>query len=185
VIDTFMIEYLAPGFVYTVLKDAWSAWRRRRRSQPHSHPQAVDKWRLASDEFTLKEFAPGEWLEDWETKKQMENDLTRKLQKLSSGYLLGENPQPSSSLKLDVQKAQIARAMRQELIEVHIHAMLAQGELLARGIPNEAPPHDNKPIEIRPPQWQYLTFSVEGQALDSKGETVYKGLEIGKAKGQE
>ena len=27
-----MIEYLAPGFVYSVLKDGWTAWRRRRIS---------------------------------------------------------------------------------------------------------------------------------------------------------
>lgn len=73
--------------------------------------------------------------------------------------------------------------MQQERIEVHIHDMLAQGELIARGIPNEAPPHGNKPIKIEPPQWQYLTFSADGRALDSKGETVFKALEIGKAKG--
>ena len=102
---------------------------------------------------------------------------------LSSGALLGDNPSPSSSLKLDVQRAQLARAMQQERIELHIRDMLAQGELIARAIPNEAPSHDNKPIKIEPAQWQYLTFSADGRALDSKGETVFKALEIGKAKG--
>jgi hypothetical protein len=146
--------------------------------------EPVDNWRLASDESTLKAFVPGEWLREWETKKQTENDLTHKLQMQSSGFLLGDNPQPSSSLKLDVQRAQLARGMQQQIIEVHIHDMLAQGELIARGIPNEAPPHDTKPIKIQPAQWQYLLFSADGRALDSKGETVYKALEIGKAKGQ-
>jgi hypothetical protein len=63
--------------------------------------------------------------------------------------------------------------------------LLAKGKLIARGIPNEAPPHDNEQIDIKPAQWQYLRFTVSGDALDSKGATVFKGLEIGKPKGQE
>jgi hypothetical protein len=63
-----------------------------------------------------------------------------------------------------------------------MHALLAKGELIAKGIPNEAPPHDNNLVTIQPAQWQYLLFSVDGRALNSKGET--KGLEISKSKGQ-
>ena len=63
-----------------------------------------------------------------------------------------------------------------------IQTRLLTGEILARGMPKEASPHDTKPINLQPAQWQYLLFSVDGRALDSKGETVYKALEIGRSR---
>ena len=52
--------------------------------------EPVDKWLLASDESTLKTFVPQGMRQDLEAKKQKENDLTRTLQNLSSGALLGK-----------------------------------------------------------------------------------------------
>jgi hypothetical protein len=64
-----------------------------------------------------------------------------------------------------------------------VRELLATGKLIARGIPNEAPPHDNEQVIIKPAQWQYLRLSVStADATDDKG-TVYKGVEIGKPKG--
>ena len=105
-----MIEYLAPSFVYTVLKDTWGAWRRRRRSQPPPHSQAVEEWLLASDEAAIKALVPGEMFEDWETKKQTEDDLTHQLQKLAAQQLgVGDKPPSPSgipaSFRLAVQKS--------------------------------------------------------------------------------
>jgi len=139
-----MIEYLAPSFVYTVLKDAWGVWRRRRRSQPPPHSQAVEEWLLASDEAAIKALVPGEMFEDWETKKQTEDDLTHQLQKLAAQQLgVGEKPPSPSgipaSLRLAVQKAGNERNAAEVRIEQHISRELAKGKLISRGIPNEAP----------------------------------------------
>ena len=196
-----MIEYLAPSFVYTVLKDTWGAWRRRRRSQPPPHSQAVEEWLLASDEATIKALVPGEMFEDWETKKQTEDDLTHQLQKLAAQQLgVGDKPPSPSgipaSFRLAVQKAGNERNAAEVRIEEYIRSeLLAKGKLIARGIPNEAPPHDNEQIDIKPAQWQYLLLSVStraggwgyrraGDAVDgTSGATVFKGVEIGRPKG--
>jgi len=85
---------------------------------------------------------------------------------------------------LKVQKGENDRNASQHRIEEYIRLnLLVAGTLLAKGIPNEARPDENKPTNIRPAQWQNLRFSIDGRALDEKGETVYKALEIGKAKG--
>jgi hypothetical protein len=81
----------------------------------------VNKWLPASDESTLKKFVPQDMLQNLEDKKQKENDLTRNLQNLSSGALLGKNPSPGSDLRLEVQSAQLERAKQQQLVETHIH----------------------------------------------------------------
>jgi hypothetical protein len=197
-----MIEYLAPGFVYSVLKDMWGFWRRRRRSQPPPHPQAVERWLLASDDATIKTLVPGEMFQNWETKKQTEDDLTHQRQKLAAQQLgVGKTPPSASAdpttLGLKVQKASNERNAAEVCIEEYIsRELLAKGKLLARGIPNKAPPHDNEQIIIKPAQWQYLRLSVSpragafglrqaGDAVDSKGATVFKGVEIGRPKGQE
>jgi hypothetical protein len=65
-----------------------------------------------------------------------------------------------------------------------VSELLAPGKLIARGIPNEAPPHDNEQIIIKPAQWQYLRLSIStGEAADDKGTVVFKGVEIGKPRG--
>ena len=79
--------------------------------------EPVNKWLLASDESTLKTFVPQDILQNLEAKKQKENDLTRYLQNLSSGALIGKNPSPGSDLKLDVQSAQLERSQQQQLVE--------------------------------------------------------------------
>jgi hypothetical protein len=139
--------------------------------------------------------------EDWETKKQMEDDLTHQLQKLAAQQLgVGDKPPSPSgipaSLQLAVQKAGNERNAAEVRIEQHIsRELLAKGKLISRGIPNEAPPHDNEQVMIKPAQWQYILLSVSprvgafgyrraGDAVDSKGATVFKGVEVGKPKGQ-
>jgi hypothetical protein len=162
----------------------------------------VEKWLLASDEATIKALVPGEMFQEWETKKQTEDDLTRQLQKLADQQLgVGELPPSASadptSLRLKVQKASNERNAMEVGIEEYIsRELLAKGKLIARGIPNEAPPHDNEQIIIKPGQWQYLRLSISsrvggfgnrqaGDAVDSKGATVFKGVEIGRPKGQD
>jgi hypothetical protein len=85
---------------------------------------------------------------------------------------------------LKVQKASNERNAVEVRIEQYISLeLLGKGKLIARGIPNEAPPHDNEQIVIKPAQWQYLRLSVSsraggfgdrqaGDAVDSKGATV-------------
>jgi hypothetical protein len=46
----------------------------------------VTSWLLASDSATIKTLVPGEMFQDWETKKQTEDDLTHQLQKLAVDY---------------------------------------------------------------------------------------------------
>jgi hypothetical protein len=151
----------------------------------------VTEWLLASDDATIKALVPGDMFQDWETKKQTADDLTGQLQKLSALQLgVGDNPPSSSvdptSLRLKAQKAGNDSNASQYRIEQYIDLdVLAKGKLTARGIPNEAPPHDNEPIIIKPAQWQYLRISISsGDATDSKGATVFKGVEIEKPKGQ-
>jgi hypothetical protein len=104
------------------------------------------EWLLPTD--AIQKFVPADLVQDWETKKQTENTLTCQLQKLSSGYLHGENPPTSSSLNIEVQKAQLERATQEDLIDGNIHTLLVNGQLIAKGIPNEAPPpHNNKSIK--------------------------------------
>lgn len=74
------------------------------------------------------------------------------------------------------------RNAAKERVEQFLREKLATGKLVARGIPNEAPPHENEQIIIRPSQWQYLQLSIStGNVTDDKG-TVFKGVEIGKPK---
>jgi hypothetical protein len=162
----------------------------------------VEKWLLASDEATIKTLVPGEMFQEWETKQQTEDDVTHQLQKLAAQQLgVGETPPSASadstSLILKVQKASNERNAMEVRIEEYIsRELLAKGKLIARGIPNESPPHDNEQIIIKPGQWQYLRLSVSsrtgrvgnrqaGDAVDSKGVTVFKGVEIGRPKGQD
>ena len=108
-------------------------------------------------------------------------------------------PSPSANpaaFRLKVQKASDERNAAEVRIEQQIsRELLAKGKLIARGIPNEAPPHDNEQVMIKPAQWQYLLLSVSlrvgafgyrqaGDAVDSKGATVFKGVEVGRPKGQ-
>jgi hypothetical protein len=150
----------------------------------------VERWLIASDEATIKAFAPGEWFQDWKTKQQTANDLIRQREKRAADQLgVGENPPSSSGIDstflLKVQKAEDDRNSSQYRIEEYIRLdLLAKGKLIARGITNEAAPHDNDQILIKPAQWQYLRLLISsGDAIDIKGTTVFKGIEIGRPKG--
>jgi hypothetical protein len=152
---------------------------------------------------------PKEMLQDVERKKHRLDDLSNQLHELAAQQLgYGEkSPSPSGNvgvpLQLQVQKAQYELSKAQDRIneyldpkrakamsdrssaearaEQYIREMLSRGKLIARGIPNEAPPHDNEQIVIKPAQWQYLRLSIaSGDAADDKGTTIFKGVEIGR-----
>jgi hypothetical protein len=160
---------------------------------------------------TEQRLVPQEMWQDLESKRQRVNDLTHQLNNLAAQQLAYGKP-PSASADYDSLKLQAQRAGG-ELAEVQVRVndyivpktekavsertaararveqylvreLLAPGKLIARGIPNEAPPHDNEQIIIKPAQWQYLRLSIStGDATDDKGLTVFKGVEIGKPKG--
>jgi hypothetical protein len=163
----------------------------------------VEKWMLPSEDANVKALVPEDMFQDWLAKKQTEDDLTRQLNDLAAQQLgVGESPpSPSAdtgSLRLRVQRASNERYAAEDRIEKYIsRELLAKGTLIARGIPNEAPLHDNEQITIKPAQWQYLVLIVSqparafsgkqaGDAVDSRtGATVFKGIEIGRPKGHE
>jgi hypothetical protein len=144
---------------------------------------------------------------DLETKKQRANDLTRQLNELVAQQM--SYGKPTSSADIDSLKSQVQRAggelheaqvrvndilapkrekavsertAAQARVEQYLRQQLGTGKLIARGIPNDAPPHDNEQIIIKPAQWQYLRLSIStADATDNKG-TVFKGVEIGKSK---
>jgi hypothetical protein len=163
----------------------------------------VERWLLPSEDANIKALVPGDMFQDWQIKKQTEDDLTRQLNDLSAQQLgVGASPpSPSadlSSLRLKVQRAQNERGAAEDRIVQYLsRELLATGKLVARGIPNEAPPHDNEQITIKPAQWQYLLLTLSqparalysgrqaGDAVDYKGTTVFKGVEIGRPKGHE
>jgi hypothetical protein len=157
---------------------------------------------------------PKEMLQDVETKKHKVEDLSHQLEVLSAQQLgYGEKPpSPSTNiggppLQLRVQKAQrelteaearvsayfdpkVNKAVNDRIaaearVDQYIRQLLATGKLIARGIPNESPPHDNEQVIIKPAQWQYLRLSISnGDATDTgKVGTVFKGVEIGRPKG--
>jgi hypothetical protein len=126
----------------------------------------VEKWLLPSEDANIQALVPKDMFQDWETKKQTEDDLTRQLNDLAAQQLsMGDSPPSSSadltSLRLRVQRASNERNAAEARIEQYIsRELLAKGTLIARGIPNEAPPHDNEQITIKPGQWQYLVLIV-------------------------
>jgi len=150
---------------------------------------------------------PQEILQDLKSKRQRVNDLTHQLNELIAQQQSYGKPTSSAdidSLKLQVQraggelhdaqaraneyivpttqKAVTDRAEAQARVEQYLRQQLGTGKLIARGIPNDAPPHDNEQIIIKPAQWQYLRLSIStADATDNKG-TVFKGVEIGKSK---
>ena len=156
---------------------------------------------------TEQRLVPQEIFADRETKKQRVNDLTHQLNELVAQQISYGKP-PSSAdidaLRLQVQraagelhdaqgrvneyiepkrqKALSERTSAQARIEKYLRQQLGTGKLIARGIPNDAPPHDNEQIIIKPAQWQYLRLSIStADATDNKG-TVFKGVEIGTSK---
>jgi hypothetical protein len=158
---------------------------------------------------TEQRLVPQEMLQDLESKRQRVNDLTHQLQKLAAQQLAYGKPPSASAdfdpLKLQEQiagaelteaqlrvndvigpkadKAVSERTAAQAHVEQYLRQQLGTGKLIARGIPNDAPPHDNEQIIIKPAQWQYLRLSIStADATDNKGGTVFKGVEIGKSK---
>jgi hypothetical protein len=154
----------------------------------------VERWMLASDDATLKAILPKEMFQDWETKKQAVGDLVDQREKLAvqldTQHLGPLSASPDYvSLELKIQKASTELRTTQTRIEQYINRdLLAEGKFIARGFPNEAPPHDNEQIIIKPAQWQYLRiyFDNRGNAVDvtTTPKIVFKGVEIGKPKEQ-
>jgi hypothetical protein len=150
----------------------------------------IEKWLLASDVTTVaKAVVPDEMFQEWQKRqhnaaeardqiKQLADELATQNISIytSTEYkaLMGKGGEASSDENLSFQQ-----------IERYITGELAQGKWLARGIPNEAPLHDNEQIMIKPAQWQYLRLSLSGgDAIDRKSnDVVYKGVEIGRPKG--
>jgi hypothetical protein len=163
----------------------------------------VERWLLPSADASIEALLPEDMFQDWQIKKRAEDDLTRELNDLAAQQLgVGASPRSPSadlgSLQLKVQRAQNERGAAEQRIEQYLsRELLATGKLVARGIPNEAPPHENEQITIKPAQWQYLLLTLSqparaaysgrqaGDAVDYKGTTVFKGVEIGRPKGHE
>jgi hypothetical protein len=166
-----------------------------------------------ADDLTQADIAehrlvPPEMLQDLESKRQRVNDLTHQRDELVAQQLSYGKPPSSSdidSLKSQVlraggelreaqvraneyivptlQKAVSERTTAQARVEQYLRQQLGTGKLIARGIPNEAPPHHNEQIVIKPAQWQYLRLSIStADAWDDKGK-VFKGVEIERPKG--
>jgi hypothetical protein len=157
---------------------------------------------------------PKEMLQDVETAKHKVEDLSHQLNEQSAQQLdyAEKPPSPPANigelpLQLRVQRAQreqteaearvsayfdpkVNKAVNDRIaaearVDQYLRQLLATGKIIARGIPNEAPPHDNEQIIIKPAQWQYLRISIStGDATDTnKVGPVFRGVEIGRPKG--
>jgi hypothetical protein len=150
------------------------------------------KWLLASDETTIKAVVPDKMFQEWKMRQRSEAAINDQLNKLgaeqaehrvdASTYSMEFN-----SLETKIRTAINERVASEQQIDQYIAKQLADGKWLARGIPNEAPPHDNDQIVIKPAQWQYLQFTVHGDAIDPNRSpgAAFKGVEISMPKGQE
>jgi len=150
------------------------------------------KWLLASDETTIKAVVPDKMFQEWKMRQRNEAAINDQLNELGAEQAEHRVDASTYSMKFNSLETKIRTAINERVeserqIEQYVAKQLADGKWRARGIPNEAPPHDNDQIVIKPAQWQYLQFTLYGGAIDpNRGPgAAFKGVEISRPKGQE